>query len=452
MLSRSGYIIDADPDVKKELKVRPIVNAEYSVGIPPSFPVFRPASGNRICVPRFWAESRYGPAKEDKRPPPAKFNADIKFVGKLRDQTSQNIALKKAIDAKHGILSLPCGYGKTTVALAIACHWKCRTMIIVHKEFLATQWEERILQFCPGARIGRVQRDLIDIDGKDFVIAMLQSLSQKEYTFEAFESIGTVIIDEAHHICAQVFSQSMFKVCPKYIYGLSATPDRKDGLTKVLHWFVGDIFFSIEREEQKQVEVIPVDFDCPLYRDLPPVNRAGKISLVQMITDIINLKSRNDVIIKLINSILPTKRHLLVLSDRREHCKFLHSKFQQVSGLYMGGMKRQDLEDSSKKPVIFATFSQAHEGLDIPSLDTVILATPKSDIVQSIGRVMRETPGKIHTPLIYDVRDHWGVLFAMFVKRKRVYKKGGFSIREKDDPKEETNVPKGMCLINLDRM
>ena len=162
--------------------------------------------------------------------------------GKLRDATHQNEAFDAAIKAGHGVLSLPCGYGKTTVSLAIASKLGYRTMIIVHKQFLADQWKERIQQFCPGATIGMVQQNKKEVDC-DFVIAMLQSLSLKEYSFSDFESIGTVIVDEAHHICAKVFSQSLFKLCPRHIYGLSATPERKDGLTKVLHWFMGPTFF-----------------------------------------------------------------------------------------------------------------------------------------------------------------------------------------------------------------
>lgn len=444
-LTRSGYIIPGTPEIKKELKVRPIVNSEYQVGLPPSFPVFREASKGNICVPRYYGEEHFGPANVDKRPEPRFMSDKIKFVGTLRDTTRQNEAFTKAIETGHGILSLPCGYGKTTVALAIASHWKYRTMIVVHKEFLAIQWEERIQQFCPGAKIGRVQRDKIEIDGCDFVIAMLQSLSMKEYTFEQFETIGCVIIDEAHHICAQVFSQSMFKVCPRHIYGLSATPDRKDGLTKVLKWFAGDVFFAVERKQQDQVEVFPIQFDIPMYRHAPPVNRVGKLSLVEMITDLVNSRERNKMIISEVKKLLKTTRHILVLSDRRAHCEFLNSQFPDVSGLYMGGMKRDDLESSSKKQVIFATFSQAHEGLDIPSLDTVMLATPKSDIVQSIGRVMRETSGKKHNPRIYDIVDHWSVLFAMFVKRKRVYNHGGFMIHG-DEPSPQTQKI-NKCLI-----
>ena len=189
VLTRTGYLIDAGPiqEFKKELTVRPTVNGDFGFP-PPPFKVFKPAK-NGICVPRFYGTSKLGEPKEDRRPEPTRIHT--KFVGQLRDATHQNEALAAAIEAGCGVLSLPCGYGKTTVSLAIACKLGYRTMIIVHKEFLANQWRERIQQFCPGATIGIVQQDKKEVDC-DFVIAMLQSLSLKSYSFSDFESIGTV--------------------------------------------------------------------------------------------------------------------------------------------------------------------------------------------------------------------------------------------------------------------
>ena len=444
MLTRSGYIVNnPPPELKKELTVRAIVNDDFGFP-PPPFKVFRPTK-NGICVPRYYGVSKLGEPTEDKRPEPTRTH--VKFHGTLRDATHQNAALAAAIDAGHGVLSLPCGFGKTTVSLAIACKLGYRTMIIVHKEFLANQWEERIKQFCPGATIGRVQQNKKDVEC-DFVIAMLQSLSLKEYTFGDFDSIGTLIVDEAHHICAKVFSQSLFKMCPKHIFGLSATPNRKDGLTKVLHWFMGPTFFAVERENQQDVEVFPIEFECQRFRDPPPCTRFGKLSLSTMITELTENRERNSMLVGLISRIAKSTRQILVLSDRRQHCMMLHQCFPKRSGLYMGGMKEADLAESSTKKIIFATFSQAHEGLDIPSLDTVILATPKSDIVQSIGRIMRETKGKKNNPNIYDIFDQWSVCHAMYNKRLRVYKQGGFKMPKMKE--EEPDVfSLGKCMINL---
>lgn len=443
-LSRSGYLVDHDQQLKKDLTVRPEVNNEFGFP-PPPFKVFK-TTKEKMCIPKYYGLEKFGEPKEDKRPEPAKMTPECKFVGKLRDETRQNEAFSKAIEVGHGVLSLPCGFGKTTVALAIACRLGLRTMIVVHKEFLANQWRERIQQFCPGATIGLVQQNTVQVE-TDFVIAMLQSLSQKEYTFEQFESIGTIIVDEAHHICARVFSQSLFKLCPRHSFGLSATPVRKDGLTRVLHWFLGPTFFAIERENQDGVMVFVPDFTCPRFKDPPPCNRVGKVSLVEMITTLVEMPQRNELLVKLIKKASKGSRQLLVLSDRRLHCEELHRRFPDISGLYMGGMSEAALEESSKKKIIFGTFSQAHEGLDIPTLDTLILATPKSDIKQAVGRILRETPGKKNQPHIYDLWDQWSLLNAMYQKRRKVYKEGGFKIEGDVEIEPEEDPFKGKCLL-----
>ena len=448
MLSRSGYITLPSEDIKKDLLVRPEVNNEF--GFPPKpFKVYKKTKTRHICVPRFYGTEKIGDVKKDKRPEPFKINSHVVFSGKLRDETHQNEAFRKGVEQGHGILSLPCGYGKTTVSLAIAHKLGYRTMIIVHKEFLANQWRERIKQFCPGATIGIVQQNLFKVD-TDFVIAMLQSLSQKEYTFDQFEQIGTVIVDEAHHVCARVFSQSLFKLCPKHIFGLTATPQRKDGLTKVLHWFMGPTFFAVERENQTNVDVFTVNFKIDLYNNPPPCNKRGKVSLVEMITILTENEERNNMLLEVIKKASKGTRQLLVLTDRRFHCEYLQSNFPGISGLYMGGMKESDLQESSTKKLIFATFSQAHEGLDIPTLDSLILATPKSDIKQSIGRIMRETVGKQNNPQIWDIRDRWSLLESMYYKRKRVYKQGGFLMDNNKCEEETTSIKddfKGKCFL-----
>jgi len=111
------------------------------------------------------------------------------------------------------------------------------------------------------------------------------------------------------------------------------------------------------------------------------------------------------------------------LTDRRAHCFALQNEIEG-SALYIGGMSEKDLELSSRSNVILATFSQAHEGLDIPSLDTVILATPHSDVKQAVGRILRG--GNKNPPLIYDIVDNWSVLFGMWKKRLAMYQKSGF--------------------------
>ena len=248
--------------------MRPITNNEFGFP-PPPFKVFKPTKTG-ICVPRFYAEQRIGKPVEDKRPEPARIK--VKFQGQLRASTRQVEAFDRAIEAGHGVLSLPCGYGKTTVALLIACKLRYRTMIIVHKQFLADQWRERIKQFVPGATIGVIQQEKLEVEC-DFVIAMLQSLSLKEYNFSDFETFGTVIVDEAHHICAKVFSQSLFKMCPKHIYGLSATPERKGRSHQVTSLVHGTYVLRRRAQESGRRRGVPDPFDCEMYKGPPPAAR-----------------------------------------------------------------------------------------------------------------------------------------------------------------------------------
>lgn len=459
MLSRGGYILKKEQlssnDItilKNVLTVSPelqnnggFVNAE-------SFPVFR-ESKSRFRIPRYYGIEHYG-NPICKIPNGVPIN--IEFNGQLKKSTNQDVAVEKALyhldKFGGGILSLPTGFGKTCVSLYILSKLKLKTLIIVHKEFLMNQWIERIKQFLPTATIGRIQQNKIDIVGKDIVIGMLQSLAMKEYESNMFETFGFTIIDETHHISSKVFSKALFNVCTKHMLGLSATPIRKDGLTKVLNWFIGDIFYSIQRENQTSVNVNIHRFKCEEYTKDPPLNKLGKISLATVINNLVVIKERNELICKLLLECANNGRKTILLSDRRNHCELLHELIKEkmpkyTSGLYMGGMKQDKLDESEKCDIILATFSLAHEGLDIPSLDTLILSTPKTDIVQSCGRILRETTGKKNTPLIIDICDMFASLPAQANKRKKYYTESGFIIDGKTKQKKEHKQETGYCFI-----
>lgn len=466
ILTRNGYVCEGGPEIKRELTVRPQTQHGIGPGFGPSFKVFRgvkqdaEASGitsaaQMVLVPRYYGCGRFGPPSRDSRPDHARAPG-IVFTGRLRDATRQNEAFAAGVKAFEteggGVLSLPCGYGKTTVSLALSAHLKVRTMIVVHKEFLANQWVEKIKEFCPGATIGRVQGDVFDME-KDFVIAMIQTMCMREFDKKAFDSIGLLVVDEAHHIGAPAFSQFMFKVCPKFTLGLTATPERKDGLTRLLYWFLGPEFFKVERVNQGTTKVQTLQYSDPAFQEAPPVTRFGQLNMAGMINIVTELEARNDLIVQTAEDAFMEGRRVLILSDRREHCFYLQNRLGSKAKLYIGGMKEADLEESAKSPIVVATFQLAHEGLDIPVLDTVILATPKSDIKQSIGRIMRETAGKVNDPLIFDIADQWSVFFAMYRKRLRVYREGGFEVISETNDRPGSEKPpevfgKGRCLIS----
>jgi superfamily II DNA or RNA helicase len=447
ILLNSGYIVKKDSisekqikQIRNELNVYPMVFGgpkQNFIRDSDKFKVYR-ESESRFRLPRFYGIEWFGSPSTNKLKNGTKIN--VEFQGSLKKQLNQDIACEKTLHELNSnggcILSLPTGYGKTTCALYVLSKLSVKTLIIVHKEILLNQWTERINQFMPNASIGIIRQNKIDITGKDIVIGMLQSLSMKEYSSYIFSEFGLTIIDETHHICSKVFSNALFLNSTKYILGLSATPERKDGLTKVLHWFLGPISYMIKRENQEGVDIKIVNFNCESYNNPPPLNTNGLISLPGVISQVVKIEERNDVIIKIIEDCVKDSRKIIVLSERREHCEYMCERVKQLFkditeysfGLYMGGMKQTILKQNEECNVIFATYSLAHEGLDIPSLNTLIMATPKSDVVQSCGRILREAGMRSKSPLIYDIVDKYASLLGQSKKRLSFYKSCGFKI------------------------
>ncbi len=428
-----GLLVDKDPELKKKLTVRPSCPMDEFKQA--SFKVFKENSvSKKMVVPRYYpfAEGERI-VLDDTRPAPS--SANIQFKGSIKPELHQDKAVDKFFTdtPSGGVLCLDVGFGKTVCALAIAARVGLRTMILVHKEFLMNQWIDRIKTFCPGSSIGIVQQDKCELDC-DFVIAMIHTLSQKPFEPGKFSSVGLLIVDEAHHIGARVFSQSMFKLCPMWTLGLTATPDRKDELGFLLNWFLGPTYFVAKRTLQKNVRVRFVEFDHGVFGQVP-MNRFGKANLPELVTNLTDNPQRNALLLSTLRSLEKT-RNVLVLSDRRTHCQWLCETLGSESGLYMGGMSQEELRQSEQKRIIVATFSQAHEGLDIPKLDTVVLATPHSDVRQAIGRILRETPGKKHGPLIIDFFDRLGPLTNMYYKRRAIYKAQGFTFASEENDDE----------------
>lgn len=252
------------------------------------------------------------------------------------------------------------------------------------------------------------------------------------------------IVHNCHHACAEVFSQTLFKVSSKYMLGLTATPERKDGLTRVLYWLFGRIVFQSERTDSKTTSVRTMYYMCDEYKQPPPENRMGKISMATVTTLVSEIRERTDMIAALaIDLATRENRKVLVLTDRRQQCKDLLEEigktFDSV-GLYIGSMKQGDLEESNGKRIIISTYQMTKEGYDNPALDTLIMASSISDVNQAIGRIQRETPGKRNDPLVIDIVDKYCVFFAQYRKRCQFYKKSGFTmdhIAHDPPPKQE---------------
>jgi superfamily II DNA or RNA helicase len=317
----------------------------------------------------------------------------------------------------------------------------------VHKEFLMNQWIERIRQFLPGARIGKIQGAVVDIEDKDIVLGMIQSLAMKEYPDDLFQSFGFAVIDEVHHISSEVFSKTLFKLVPQYMLGLSATMNRKDGTTHVFKMFLGEVVFKGKRDEVYEVAVRSIDYkigitDDPEYNEVVYDFR-GNVQYSTMITKLCAANHRSEFILRVLQDMLVENpaQQIIILAHNKSLLKYLYDAIEHRSiasvGYYIGGMKEKALKESESKRVIIATYSMAAEALDIKTLTTLIMATPKTDIEQSVGRILRERHGK---PVVVDIVDSHEVFQRQWAKRKTFYKKQGYSIWRTSSPEYQPDT------------
>ena len=304
------------------------------------------------------------------------------------------------------------------------------------------QWKERINFFLPDAKIGKIQGKVIKSEGYDIVLGMLQSISMRDYEDEVFSDFGMVIYDECHHLGAEVFSRSLMKVNCKYTLGLSATPTRSDGLTKVFEWYLGDIVYLIKKREQEEVKVRILEYytDNEKYSDIK-VNFKGQVNSPLMINTICDYEPRNQIIINEIEECIKEGRKILILSDRRNRLKYFKDKLEELnfcsSGYYLGGMKQKDLKESESKDVMLGTFSMASEGFDCKELNTIIFASPKSNIEQSVGRILRmKKEDRKVVPMVIDFVDKFSLFGRQALKRKKFYEKNNYEIETVDFTKK----------------
>jgi superfamily II DNA or RNA helicase len=449
-LGQKGYTIlknqislEQQLKIKNDLTVKPYVGGTIGAANNTiTFPAYR-ESDKKIYVPHYYGVDNFGTPKEYKLP--SGVDIDLEFSGELRDYQKPVVA--KYIDyvtknhvsgsggargAGGGLLELPCAWGKTSASLYIISQLKKKTLVIVHKEFLLNQWVERIQQFLPKARVGRIQGQIIDIEDKDIVIGMLQSLSMKEYPQSVFESFGFTIIDEVHHISSQTFSNALFKIVTKYMLGLSATMNRKDGTTRVFKMFLGDVIYKGKRDEERNVIVRGIEYhiDDDDFNNVITDFR-GNVAYSSMISKLCEYSRRSEFILKILVDMLKddAKQQIIILAHNKNLLKYLHDaiKTRNIStvGYYVGGMKEQALKESEGKQVIIATYSMAAEGLDIKTLTTLIMATPKTDIQQSVGRILRE---KHSQPIVVDIIDSHEPFKNQWKKRRAFYMKEKYKI------------------------
>ena len=354
----------------------------------------------------------------------------------------QEEAVSEMIRQIYGILQSKAGSGKTQMGLAIAQRLKCKTLWLTHTIDLLNQSYERAVKYIPEELLGTITAGKVHI-GESITFATIQTMALLDLT-EYRNIWDTIIVDECHRVCGTPtavtqFSKVLNSLAARHKYGLSATVHRADGLIQATYALLGDVRYRVP-DEACADKVMPVGIKLVQtnvkYSD-ECFNSDGTIYFIGMINYLVEHPERN----KIINDIIKSNKdeYILVLSDRIKHLDILYNnlpkELQKYAAIIKGDLQtktaKKHREDCIKQMregtlhILFATYKLAKEGLDIPRLNRLILATPQKDyavITQAIGRIARVFDGK-NEAICFDVLDDIDYLRRMFGKRKTSYKK-----------------------------
>lgn len=414
-----------------------------------------------LHVPRFHGIAMFGIPDTDRRVPGDAWSHRDAFVAELNEtqqRATQAVLAQLRGPVGGAMLVLPCGMGKTVCALHVAHALHVRTLVLVHTNPLADQWVERIQTFLPGISVGRIQSNRFDTEC-DITIALVQTVLRR--ADRGLNQFGTVIVDEAHHMAAPWFSKVLYFLPARHVLGLSATPDRRDGLGFILPWLLGPVAFTGVRAPET------VDVHVVHYRNLNTQREIttsyGKLRDAFMTTQLCKDTRRTTLLSEHIHKCAATGRRVIVLSDRTELLVALHDQlvskpgvqslcgynppklkrardtwisdiWTEVSpaalytvGLATGGVHVLVRELNFKATVLLTTYPYAEEGVDIVALDTVVFATPRSRVEQAIGRILRPCDTK-KNPLVIDFVDAFSIYLGMSRKRNLFYTNQNYKV------------------------
>jgi len=410
-LSRTG--------LKKELTVTPFTPGDYA---PVNYTLYK-LTNKFMYIPRYFSDEGELILNEI-HPECIKINSSPREYQKTTIEEIHTELLKNG----SCIASLYTGWGKTFASLYIASLLGVKTIILVNKESLMEQWREQITKFL-NVSPGIIQGKNVNTN-ECICIGMIQSISMRDYPEEIFKDFSFAVYDETHHYCSKVFSSVFYKIGAKYNLGLTATLKRADRLEHTLEWFLGKVAVNVQLLIiEPEIHIYNFsDFSEDVIKYLPN----GKVNSPASITSITEIECRNNLILKLIKECYTSNRKILVLSDRKAHCDLIFNSLSSYSvGLYYGGMKTDDLKKSNKCRIIIATYQMASEGYDNPELDTLILASPKGNVEQAVGRILRKKNENL--PLVIDINDTISVFNNWHRKRLSLYRSKKFKISYKTE-------------------
>ena len=261
---------------------------------------------------------------------------------------------------------------------------------------------------------------------------------------------GGIVVSNCHHMGAEVFSRCMMKLMTTYTLGLSGTMQRKDGLSKVFKMFLGDVIHKEKADSEHCVLIKGIKYvvNDDEFNEVEYDYR-GNPKFSTMISKLCNYNRRSEFIVDVVVKELQhnPEQQIMILAHNKTLIQYLfkaieHKKVATV-GYYLGGMKETELKASESKKIIIATYAMASEGLDIKTLTTLIMATPKTDVCQSVGRILR---AKHTTPVVIDIIDAHDLFINQWQKRKVYYKKQNYKIIVTENGLYESDEKHGCWL------
>ena len=362
----------------------------------------------------------------------------------------QEKAVEILIQAERGILQSPPGSGKTQMGIALACKLGVRTLWLCHTLDLVSQSRDRAKMYMSEDLLGTITEGKVVL-GEGITFATIQTMSKLDLS--RYKNYWDCIItDEVHRVSGSPTAVTQYQkvlnaLSARHKYGLSATVHRSDGMIQATYALVGEIAYRVPDEAVKgkimPVEIHPIGTGVRIGREA--LNPDGTLNYSKLITYLTKNEERQQVII---NALLENKGHsCLVLSDRLEHLEDLIKRLPtvaQMDAVMVSGKmtskkgkaeREKAIEDmrTGEKKYLFATYSLCKEGLDIPRLDRLFMASPVKDyavVVQSVGRIARIYEGK-ENAICYDFIDDMGYLVKSYKQRLRHYKKAGCYMCEK---------------------